>query len=494
VLRATIFSRPPRERASTVVGILDAIVQDGRPGPVSTEPVQGAVMIRVGDRPIVAILPLDVDQLAGETVESKAAQTAARLQVALDEAVELRTPRRLLVASLRSLAVTVVIGLLIYFNWRIHRVFGKRLLRDTERRLERLSGGDAQLLRASRVSEFVKAAVTAVAAGVMLVLIYSWLTYVLRQFPYTRPWGESLRQFLLDQLSMVGLGIVTAMPNLFTVVLILLVTRFAVRLSQRVFEAVEEGRITIPYVYQETAQPTRRLFAAVFWLLGLVVAYPYLPGAESDAFKGVSVFIGLIISLGSSGIVNQMMSGLTLTYSRALRQGDFARIGDVEGTVTHLGALSAKVRTPRGEEITIPNNIVISQVTTNYSRTAGVEGVYVATTVTIGYDTPWRQVQALLLLAAERTEGVRKNPAPLVRQTALEDFYVKYTLLVSLDEPQTRASVLDRLHGHIQDAFNEYGVQIMSPNYEADPNERKLVRKEQWYAAPAKPSQAIEGL
>jgi len=494
VLRATIFSRPPKERVSTAVDILNAIVHDDVPGAVSSEPQQGAAVIRVGNRPILAILPLDVDTLAGETVESTAAQVVSRLQVALDEAVELRTPRRLLGASLRSLGMTVVLGLLIFITWRIHRVFGRRFISDTERRLERISGGDAQLVRASRVSEFVKAAVTAVAAAVMLFLIYSWLTFVLRQFPYTRPWGESLRQFLFDRVSAIGLGIVNAMPDLFTVLLIVLTTRFVVRLSQRVFEAVEEGRITIPYVYQETAQPTRRLATALFWLLGLVLAYPYLPGSDSDAFKGVSVFIGLMISLGSSGVVNQMMSGLTITYSRALRQGDFAKIGDVEGTVTHLGALSTKVKTPRGEEITIPNNIVISQVTTNYSRSAGADGVYVPTTVTIGYDTPWRQVRALLLLAAERTEGVRKNPPAVVRQTALEDFYVKYALLVSLEQQDTRVLVLDRLHGNIQDAFNEYGVQIMSPNYEADPEGRKVVRKEEWYAAPAKPSTAVEGV
>ena len=493
VLRATIFSRPPRERVSTVIDILNGIVHDDVPGAVSSELQQGAAVIRVGNRPIVAILPLDVDKLAGETVESTAAQVVSRLQVALDEAVELRTPRRLLGASLRSLGMTAVLGLLIFVVWRIHRVFGRRLLSDTERRLERISGGDAQLLRASRVSEFLKAAVTAIAAGVMLVLIYSWLTFVLRQFPYTRPWGESLRQFLFDRFSAIGLSIVNGMPDLFTVLLILLITRFIVRLAQRVFEAAEEGRIAVPYVYQETAQPTRRLVTALFWLLGLVLAYPYLPGSDSDAFKGVSVFIGLMISLGSSGIVNQMMSGLTITYSRALRQGDFARVGDVEGTVTHLGALSTKVKTPRGEEITIPNNIVISQVTTNYSRSA-TDGVYVPTTVTIGYDTPWRQVQALLLLAAERTEGVRKDPPAVVRQTALEDFYVKYTLLVSLEQQHTRVLVLDRLHGNIQDAFNEYGVQIMSPNYEADPEGQKVVRKDQWYAAPAKPSAAVEGV
>jgi small-conductance mechanosensitive channel len=179
------------------------------------------------------------------------------------------------------------------------------------------------------------------------------------------------------------------------------------------------------------------------------------------------------------------MSGLTLTYSRALRLGEFVRIGEVDGTVTHLGALSTKVRTVRGEEVTLPNALVMSYVTTNYSRFAS-EGVYVPTTVTIGYDTPWRQVRALLLLAAERTPGVRRQPAPTVIQTALQDFYVVYTLLVCLEHPQQRAHTLDALHAGIQDAFNEYGVQIMSPNYEADPEARKIVPPDQWYSAPAR--------
>ncbi len=192
-----------------------------------------------------------------------------------------------------------------------------------------------------------------------------------------------------------------------------------------------------------------------------------------------------MVSLGSSGIINQVMSGLTITYSRALRKGDFVRIGDVEGTVTHLGLLSTKVKTPRREEMTIPNAFVSSNITTNYSRLHESEGVFVPTAVTIGYDVPWRQVHALLLLAAERTSGIRRQPPPAVRQSGLRDFYVEYTLLVSLDDPAMRPPVLDSLHANIQDAFNEFGVQIMSPNYEADPEGRKVVPREKWFEAPA---------
>jgi small-conductance mechanosensitive channel len=493
VLRANVFSRPPAERAAAAVNILNSIVGSGTVGPVSTRFVEGATLLTVGTRDVFGIVPLDVDALAGETQEAKAAEAVARLRQALDEAIELRTPRRMLISTGLAMLGTLVAGLLLWLMVRLYRVLAARALSDAERRLQKLSHVDAQLVKASRASDVVKHAVRALFAAGTLFLIYAWLTFVLRRFPYTRPWGESLRAFLFERLGDLGLGIASAMPEVFTVLVIFAITRFAVRMASLVFQAAEEGRVTIPYVYAETAQPTRRLVTALIWLLGLVLAYPYLPGSDSDAFKGVSVFVGLVLSLGSSGIVNQMMSGLTLTYSRALRVGDFVKIGDVEGTVTHVGALSTKVKTPRGEEMTLPNAVVISQVTTNYSRFAATEGVYVPTSLTIGYDTPWRQVHALLLLAAERTPGVRQQPKPVVRQSALQDFYVTYTLMVCLEQPNQRAAILDALHANIQDAFNEYGVQIMSPNYEADPNDRKVVRKDQWYAAPAKSSAAIEG-
>ena len=184
-----------------------------------------------------------------------------------------------------------------------------------------------------------------------------------------------------------------------------------------------------------------------------------------------------MISLGSSSVVNQMMSGLTITYSRSLRVGDFVRVGEVDGTVTQVGSLSTKIKTPRAEEITIPNAVVVSNITTNYTRFHEAEGVFFPTSVTIGYDTPWRQVHALLLLAAERTAGVRKQPAPVVRQTSLQDFYVEYTLLVSVEHPSRRAGILDRLHANIQDAFNEFDVQSPLPTTRPIPKAAKLFER-----------------
>jgi small-conductance mechanosensitive channel len=318
-----------------------------------------------------------------------------------------------------------------------------------------------------------------------LFLTYSWLTIVLRRFPYTRPWGESLRSGLFSAVAAAGRGMLDQAPNVLTVLAIILLTRLAVRLVNFAFRVVEEGRVTMPGVHPETAQPTRRIAVTLLWLFALIVSYDFLPGAQSDVFKGVSVFIGLIVSLGSSGVMNQVMSGMMVTYSRALRVGDFVKIGEVEGTVTHLGTLSTKVRNARNEEITVPNAVVASSPAVNFSRHAETDGVFTPTAVTIGYDVPWRQVQALLLLAAERTPTVRRQPRPFVLQTALGDFYVHYTLLVCVEQPNRRLATLNALHANIQDAFNEYGVQIMSPNYEADPHGPKVVTRDRWYSAPA---------
>src|SRR5436309_8158383 len=172
-----------------------------------------------------------------------------------------------------------------------------------------------------------------------------------------------------------------------------------------------------------------------------------------------------MVTFGSSGLVNQIMSGFMVTYSRSVRVGDFVRMGDVEGTVTHLGILSVRMKTLRNEDVTVPNAVVVSQTTFDFTRFGDTEGVLTPTSVTIGYDAPWRQVQSLLLEAAARTPGLRREPTPVVLQAGLEDFYVKYTLFVSLERQQSRPFTLHALHANIQDLFNEYGVQIMSPNY-----------------------------
>jgi len=485
-LRARVLGRDPADRVASATRVLDELIADGYSGPVESRPFTGGRIISVASRGIVALTAFDVDNLAGETVEGVTAQAIVRLQQALAEADEARTPQRLLVATGLAFLGLAVGSLLLWALVRAHRRFAGRLVEVAEEKLAQTGLTDVVSLRASRVLEFQRGLLRAVTVGAGMVVVYSTFTFVLRRFPYTRPWGESMRGFLFTTVEDLALGVVNAIPGLFTVALIVLITRFILRLLGIWFNAVEAGRTRVQWLYPETAQTTRRLVTALMWLFTIVVAYPYLPGSQTDAFKGVSVFLGLMLTFGSSGLVNQIMSGFMVTYSRAVRVGDYVRIGDVEGTVLHLGILSTKLKTFRGEEATIPNSVVVSQTTTDYSRFAEVNETFTPTSVTIGYDTPWRQIHAMLLLAAERTPGVRVEPKPYVLQEALQDFYVKYTLFVCLDAQDQRYFTLNILHAQIQDLFNEYGVQIMSPNYLADPASPKLVAKKDWYASPAR--------
>jgi small-conductance mechanosensitive channel len=325
----------------------------------------------------------------------------------------------------------------------------------------------------------------------VFLLSYEWLSYVLSQFPYTRPWGESLDVYLFRLLDYLLSGIVSAIPGIAVAVMIFFIARGISGFSKRMLERLSRPG-TIRWLTEETLQPTTRLTSLAIWLFAIVMAYPYLPGSGTEAFKGLSVLVGLMISLGASSVVGQAASGLILTYSRTLRAGEFVRVGDHEGTVTEVGMFNTTIRTGLGEVLTLPNSMITGSVTKNYSRIVQGQGYVVDTVVTIGYDTPWRQVEAMLIEAARRTEGILQVPPPYVFQTALSDFYPEYRLVAQAipSEPRPRAQLLSMLHAHIQDVFNEYGVQIMSPHYLGDPDIEKVVSREHWYAAPAKPPEA----
>jgi small-conductance mechanosensitive channel len=325
------------------------------------------------------------------------------------------------------------------------------------------------------------------AAG-LFVLVYLWLVYSLGQFPQSAPWAERLGGFLIALSLDFATGALGVLPGLFAVVIVFMIARWFVRVIRIVFDKVETGTLSLPWLERETARTTQALLIMVVWLFALVAAYPYIPGSDTDAFKGLSVLIGLMVTLGSTGLINQAISGLFVVYSKSVRPADYVRVGDVEGEVLDVGFLATKLRTPRQEEITIPHSVLVGTATTNYSRLAGDNGMVVTTTVTIGYNVPWRQVHALLLLGAARTPGIRRQPAPWIMQRELSDFCVQYMLLAHLEDGRNRAAVLSELHAQIQDAFNEYGTQIMSPHFESQPDKPVFVPKSAWHAAPAAPT------
>ena len=287
-----------------------------------------------------------------------------------------------------------------------------------------------------------------------------------------------------------GQAVFRSLPDLFTVVVILVLPRTFARLVSNFFRGVEKGTSLFQGFQPETARATRRLSVFLIWIFALTVAYPYIPGSNTEGFKGIGVLAGLVVSLGSAGLVNQVMSGLVIIYSRAFRVSDYVSIGETEGVVSDMGVLSTKLLTVQHEEVIIPNATLVGMRAVNYTRLAKDQGSVASTSVTIGYDAPWRQVHSMLLLAASRTTGVCQQPTPRVLQRSLGDFYVEYRLLVHLlplEQPEERPVVLSELHARIQDTFNEYGVQIMSPHFWMQPPQQVVVPKSDWFAPPASP-------
>jgi small-conductance mechanosensitive channel len=481
--RSSFLGYPPRKRLEAALDRVSGALQTGGGGKVTTDAVDLGVMMEVNGQMIFVVTPGDVDPLMQETLDDLVARTRADVQAAILAYREQRSLDSLISSILRALLATVIVARALQYLRRLVLWLTGVLERYASRRVQRLklppSGLTTQLVALVRL--ILRAAGIALA----IIFVYSWLAYVLNQFPYTSPWGDQLGNYLSHTVVTVVMAILRSLPGLLMMVIIFALARLATRWLRMLFVGVRSGRFELPGVDADTALPTQRLIVIFLWVLAVALAFPFIPGSGGPAFKGISVLLGLMVSLGASSVVGQAASGYILMYSRSIRQGDFVRIGDYEGTVVSMSMLSTKIRTALDEEINVPNAVIISSITKNYTRLTKDTGAVMTTTVTIGYGTPWRQVHAMLAEAAQRCQGLREDDKPRIMQEELSDFYVAYTLLVRLVRPDTRAVVRSELHAHIQDVFNENSVQIMSPHYENDPAAKVWVPKEKWHQPPA---------
>ena len=294
-----------------------------------------------------------------------------------------------------------------------------------------------------------------------MMLSVAWVERVMAAFPYTEPYSNDLSEVLWHGLSEFGLGIVGAIPGLIIVCVIFFFCTVVVQAGNSVIDQL--ARLRVGWLDAETAAPTRRILTIFIWIFALVLAYPHLPGADSDAFKGISVLLGLMVSLGASSIVGQAASGLIVLYTRVLKPDEWVTIGETEGKVERIGMFTTEVVLRSGERVSVPNVKIIQDRVVNHSRAD--EGQQISADITIGYDTPWAKVHEMLLAAARETAGVADKPAPFVLQTALNDFYVAYSLRAQAADPSLAPQTLSALHATIQDVFARNGEQIMSPHF-----------------------------
>jgi len=489
-LRGPIAGYSARERVASIQARIEEALEKNASA-VSTEATEEGTKVLLGGNLAFMVTRIDTDPLAGETTQIVAREAAKRLQQAIDEYREEHTPRYMaFAAGWAALASAIYLGLL-RLLFVIDRAVGRRIAVAAGERAEKVHVHGVSLLDPHQIRWIARRLVAVTAWVLGLFATYTWLAFALKQFPYTRPWGEQMEGNLFSIAGEIALAIAGAIPGLLIVVVIVVLARAVIKLADVFFKRIQVGTVTLGSLDADTVVPTRRLFQIAVWAFAIAIAYPYLPGAETDAFKGVSVLIGLMVSIGASSIVGQAVSGLILMYTRAFRVGEYVRVGDTEGTVTALGSFTTRIRTGLGEEVLLPNSYALQNTTRNYSRIVEGDGFVVNTGVTIGYSTPWRQVHAMLEEAARRTKDIASEPAPRVRQTALSDFYVEYRLIAysTAELAAQRIDVLNELHANIQDVFNEHGVQIMSPHYMTDPVAPQVVPKAKWWMAPANPPQ-----
>jgi small-conductance mechanosensitive channel len=486
VLRTSLGSTTAQQRAEAASARIESAIERLSPDDIRYSVVQvggdRGAMIVGGAETLFAILDGDLPQDTATTLETAGAQAVNRLQTLLRE----RSAQRQWPALLRSIVEALLAGVAFVAFWLVSRralqwalnglttIAAKRIRDPGIPGIDTPSLVFATLKWLARLSEL----------AVRLAAAYLALTFIFSRFAYSRPWGQRLGGLVIDTFTRMAAAFVDQLPNLIALGIILFVTRAIAGAVAAWFRAVERGDLSLSWLDPVAALAARRLAVMAIWLFALTVAYPYVPGASTDAFKGVSVFVGLVVSLGSAGVVGQIMSGLFVTFNRALRPGDVVHLGDIHGVVRKLGLMSVTVSTRAQEEVTIPNAVVVSGAIRNFSR-GHPATVMLSTSVTIGYDTPWRQVRALLLLAAARTDGVSREPSPEVYETALSDFYIEYELVAHGDVAVSRPVLLSRLHEQILDVFNEHGVQIMSPNFEAQPERPAIVDRSRWFAEPA---------
>ncbi|OGV58601.1 MAG: hypothetical protein A2X45_01725 [Lentisphaerae bacterium GWF2_50_93] len=484
ILRSSVFGHSPGDRVRAIEERFSENVKAGKINAISSQQSTEGMLILMDGELLMLFSNKDLDPFSRETMDSSVKVIVDRLEKVLELIRRQKDPKANLIGAGRTLVAILLFAALIIVLCRIQRWIKPKvgsLEEGLDRKLKEL-GYSSYSIHVNAFAFINKL----IYWSISLFLLYTLITFALHQFPYTEPWGRKLGSYIIDIIAGLSAKVVDSLPDLFVVFIIFLITHWFVKISKSFFRGVANGSVVLNWLDPEAALPTSKIFSAIIWIFGIVMAYPYIPGSNTDAFKGIGVFLGLLISLGASSMVGQVIGGMVLMYSRAMKVGEFVQVDQNVGRVMEIGFFSTKLKTMKNEEINIPNSVLMGSLTKNFSRLSKSEGLIIHSSVTIGYDVPWRQVHALLINAAGKTSGVQKKPEPFVIQKSLGDFYIVYEINAFMDKPETYMRVKTELHANIQDEFNKYGVQIMSPNFEAQPPEKVFVPKEKWHEAPAK--------
>lgn len=385
---------------------------------------------------------------------------------------------------LKQIGLSLLVIILCYLSIRvINRAFRGRVNRFLLSKMGTWFVGwkirEYEFMDSKRQVKFVLFSIQIVRWMLIIFLLYIVLPILFSIFPITQRLASTLFAWIVDPAKSIFWAIVNYLPNLFVILIIWIVLKYAIRGLKFLMSEVENGHLRIPGFYPDWSRTTFNILRLLLCAFGFVMIFPYLPGSDSDVFKGVSVFLGVIVSLGSSSAIANLVAGIVITYMRPFKIGEHIKIGDITGDVVEKTPFVTRVKTHKLEIVTIPNSNILSSTVVNYSTMIADSGVIFHTTITIGYDAPWREVHQMMIQAAMRSDYILKDPAPFVLQTSLDDFYVSYQICAYTRNPEKQATIYSELHYNIQDVFNENGVEIASPHYRAqrDGNQTTIPEK-----------------
>lgn len=468
-VKTRLASLTPRERAAKITERLHSLFDNDllNPDDISLQ-ANGIYMdIVFGETIIMSVSQRDAAFADLSNVEL-AGQYSEKIKQAF---IDARSDRGLWKTLIRIGLVALVLGGIVFLVRLLikgHVWLETKIATNKEKLLKNLSYKDYTFLTADQELVVISWLLKFLKWFLIVLLVYLLLPLVFSIFPFTRGWADTLFSFIWKPFSGIMKSMWDYMPNLFTIIVIVLVFKYSTRFIRYIFSEIEAGKLKISGFHEDWALPTFSIVKFLLYAFMFILIFPYLPGSDSGIFQGVSVFLGLLVSLGSSSAIANMVAGLVITYMRPFKEGDRIKIGDVTGIVLEKTLLVTRLRTVKNEEITIPNSAVLSGNTTNFSAIAKTEGLIIHTTVTIGYDVPWRDVHAALIESAHRTSGLLADKQPFVLQTSLDDFYVAYQLNVFTADAEAVAPIYSELHQHIQDVFAERKIEIMSPHYRAE--------------------------
>jgi small-conductance mechanosensitive channel len=378
-----------------------------------------------------------------------------------------------------SLVVLVLILIILILNWLFRRIFRysdshrARLFKSFKINEYEFLTADREYEVARGILKFLKIALIIFSFIVALPVIFSI-------FPATEGITRKIIDLIWSPVRNILLAVVNYLPELITIIIIYLIFKYLIRFIRFLSREVENKVLVLPGFYPEWAKPTYNIVRLLLYAFMFIVIFPYLPGSDSAAFRGVSVFLGVLLSLGSSSVISNIMAGLVITYMRPYKVGDRIKIDDIMGEVVEKSLMTTRINTIKNEDVTIPNSKVLTGYSINYSTPTEKDGLIIHTTVTIGYDAPWRAVHELLLRAAELTDGVSGSPEPFVLQTSLDDFYISYQINAYIKDAKRLLRIKSALHQNIQDEFNRAGVEIMSPHYRSERDGNPVTIPQEW--------------